>query len=675
MKNFKIAILGLALIPMMTMNAEGLDRKGVDRANLDESVAPGEDFYQYACGGWMKANPLQPQYSRFGTFDQLGENNREQLKELVQNLNEQHPAMGTVAQKVNDLYRQGLDSVKLNKDGAEPLKADLAKIAAAKRADFIDLIVWLHNGISNAFFGSGVGADMKNSTKNVVYLDQSGYSLGDRDYYIENDANTVKIRTAYVKYLEKMFTLCGYKASAAKSAAKNVMKIETALAKAAMPREKLRDVKSQYNPYTVAQLKKAYPNIEWDRYLAGLGLSKADTLIVGQPTFFTVADGLMKSLSDKEIKDYLAFKYIRSAATSLSDDFMEATFDMFGRTIQGTKEMQPRWKRALSVPNGILGEAVGQLYVEKYFPASSKEKMLKLVNNLKKALAEHIAGLTWMSEKTKVNALVKLNSFTVKIGYPDKWRDYSGMNIDPKASYWENIKNADLFQARYEYSQLGKPVDKDKWGMTPQTVNAYYNPGTNEICFPAGILQKPYFDPNADDAANYGAIGVVIGHEMTHGFDDEGRQFDQNGNMTDWWTKEDAAQFKTLTDKLADQYSAIKVLGETHANGRYTLGENIADHGGLRVAYTAFKKTAQGQSNEKIDGFTPDQRFYLSFANVWAGNITDQEILHRTKIDPHSLGKWRVDAALRNLEPFFEAFNIKAGDKMYLAPADRVTIW
>ena len=425
----------------------------------------------------------------------------------------------------------------------------------------------------------------------------------------------------------------------------------------------------------MAQLKADYPNVDWDAYFGTVGLKNVDKACVMQLQAMAKANEMMASLKDEEIKDYLTFKYVDAASCYLTDEYEQANFDMYSRAMSGKQVMQPRWKRSLNVPNGVLGEAVGELYVKKYFPEESKKKMLKLVNNLRIALAEHIAGLTWMSPKTKVNALVKLNSFTVKVGYPDTWRDYSGINIDRNAYYWTNVKNARQFEADYQYSQLGKPVDKAKWQMTPQTVNAYYDPSTNEICFPAGILQKPYFDPEADDASNYGAIGVVIGHEMTHGFDDQGRNFDHNGNMVDWWTAEDAAKFQQLADKLGAQYSAEIVADDVHANGTFTMGENIADHGGLRVAYSALKKTEQGASDELIDGFTPDQRFFLSYANVWAANITKEEILRRTKVDPHSLGINRVNVAIRNLEPFFKAFDIKPGEKMWRAPEDRVTIW
>ena len=665
--------MSLALVSSMAVSAGTLE-KAVDRSNLDTSVAPGENFYQYACGGWMKANPLDPQYARFGTFDQLAENSREQLKNLIMNLGDNH-AKGSIEQKVNDLFKMGLDSVRLNREGNAPLKADIAKIQQLGRNGASAAIAWLHNGIANPFFESAVMADLKNSSVNLFYLCQGGLGLGDRDYYLENDANTVKVRNAYAKYVEQVLKLAGYKGGDAKKASASVMKIETELARVAMSREEQRDYSKQYNIYTVAQLKSDYPNIDWDAYFGGLGLNNVDKVCVMQPKSIAKVNELMKSLNDKELRDYLVFNYVSSAANYLSDDFVQADFDMFSKTLSGKKTMQPRWKRSLSVPNNLLGEAVGQLYVAKYFPPESKKKMQELVNNLRVALGEHIANLSWMSPKTKVNALVKLNSFTVKIGYPDKWRDYSAVSIDAANSYWNNVKGAKQFEAQFQYSQLGKPVDKDRWQMTPQTVNAYYDPSTNEICFPAAILQPPYFDPKADDASNYGAIGVVIGHEMTHGFDDQGRNFDQNGNMVDWWTADDAAKFQKLADRLGAQYSAVVVADTVHANGQFTMGENIADHGGLRVSYSAFKKTEQGKGNTPIDGFTPDQRFYLSYANVWAANITKEEILRRTKIDPHSLGVNRVNVAIRNLDSFFNAFGIKAGDKMYREPADRVIIW
>ena len=668
----KITVFIMALVAMTA--AAGNNIKAVDRENLDPNTAPGTNFYQYACGGWKLNNPLDPQYARFGTFDQLAENSRNQVKDIITNLGTNNP-IGSIKQKVGDLYALGMDSVRLNQEGMAPLVEGIKKYQAMTSKDFSVAIADMHNGIADPFFNSSVMADMKDSNTNMLYLMQGGLGMGDRDYYLENDANTAKVRTAYINYIQRLFQLIGYKKGNAKKAAQNIMSIETRLAKVAMTREDSRDYSKLYNVTTVAQLKADYPNISWDQYFYGLGIKNLDKVCVFQPKSIALVNEMLKSLKEQNIRDYLIFKYIDAASPYLSDAFADANFDIYSRAMSGKQVKMPRWKHSLDVPNTLLGEAVGQLYVEKYFPADSKKKMQQLVENLKKALGEHIATLSWMSPKTKVNALVKLNSFTVKIGYPDKWRDYSSLNIDPSKSYWENVLNARRFQAKYEYSQLGKPVDKERWFMTPQTVNAYYEPSSNEICFPAGILQAPYFDPNADEACNYGAIGVVIGHEMTHGFDDQGRNFDHNGNMVDWWTAEDAAKFQELANKLGAQYSAEIVADDVHANGNFTMGENIADHGGLRVAYSAFKKTEQGKGNELIDGFTPDQRFYLSYANVWAANITKEEMLRRTKVDPHSLGINRVNVAIRNLEEFFNAFNIVEGMGMWRDPADRVIIW
>ena len=672
----KPILLTFAFSSLLSMSAaENGKIAGVNPANIDNSVDPRVDFYDYACGGWMKANPIGDEYSRYGSFDALAENNKLQLKTLFEELAQSKQEQGSVGQKVRDLYLLGMDSARRNREGAQPVMADIAKIQNMKLADLNDIITWEQSNIGSPFFGCGVEADLMNSDINALYISQPGLGLPDRDYYIVASKENQQIMVAYTNYLEKIFTLVGYNKKAAKKAAKNIIALETKIAEWSMSREEQRDIAKMYNPVPYAQLCEEYNSIDWKSVFNSLNLNNIDTVIITQPKALKQVNDLMPKLSLQEVKDYLVFNYISSASSYLSNDFTEANFEMYSKTLQGTKEMQPMWKRALNVPNGILGEAVGELYVAKYFANGSKEKMLKIVNNLKIALGEHIATLPWMSETTKINALVKLNSFTVKIGYPDKWKDYSGITVDVNKSYWENVKNAIIFKSKEEYAKCGKQVDRDEWFMTPQTVNAYYNPTTNEICFPAGILQPPFFDVNADDASNYGAIGVVIGHEMTHGFDDQGRNFDQNGNMKDWWTEEDANRFKELTSILVKQYDSIIVLGDEHANGKFTLGENIADHGGLRVSYTAFKKTQQGRSEEKTDGFTPDQRFFLSYAGVWAGNIRDAEILRRTKTDPHSLGRWRVNAALKNIEPFFKAFNIKEGDPMFLAPAERVTIW
>ena len=568
-----------------------------------------------------------------------------------------------------------MDSVRLNAEGAAPLVQYIAQIKSLTRDQFMAAIADQHKGVSAPFFNSAVMADLKDSNTNMFYLTQDGLGMGDRDYYLDNDANTVKVRNAYINYIQKIFELIGYKKGNAKKAAQHVMTIETALAKVAMTREETRDYSKLYNVMSLDQLKSSYPNINWGLYFATLDINDIDKVCVFQPKSLAKVNEMMKTVKEEDVKEYLIFKYADAASPYLSDAFADANFDMYSRAMSGKQVKMPRWKHSLEVPNTLLGEAVGQLYVEKYFPADSKKKMQQLVDNLKKALGEHIATLSWMSPKTKVNALVKLNSFTVKIGYPDKWRDYSALDIDPGKSFWENVLAARRFQAEYEYDQLDKPVDKERWFMTPQTVNAYYEPSSNEICFPAGILQAPYFDPNADEACNYGAIGVVIGHEMTHGFDDQGRNFDQNGNMVDWWTAEDAAKFQELANKLGAQYSAEIIADDVHANGQFTMGENIADHGGLRVAYSAFKNTEQGKGNTLIDGFTPDQRFFLSYANVWANNITKEEMLRRTKVDPHSLGVNRVNVAIRNLEEFFKAFDIEPGMAMWRDPADRVIIW
>ena len=670
MRQFSLLIMALIAMTMVAGNPI----KAVDRNNLDLNATPGNNFYQYACGGWMLNNPLDPQYARFGTFDQLRENCRDQVKDIITTLGTNN-LMGSLKQKVGDLYAMGMDSVRLNKEGMAPLVEMITAIKSLNRNQFASAIADQHKGIGDPFFNSAVMADLKNSNDNMLYLMQGGLGMGDRDYYLDTDENTTKVRNAYSNYIQQLFQLIGYKKGNAKKAAQHVMAIETALAKVAMTREETRDYSKLYNLTSVVQLKADYPNINWDQYFNTLNIKNLETVCVFQPKSLAKVNEMIKTLKEEDVREYLIFKYVDAAAPYLSDDFTDANFDMYSRAMSGQQVKMPRWKHSLDVPNTLLGEAVGQLYVEKYFPADSKKKMQQLVDNLKKALGEHIAGLSWMSPKTKVNALVKLNSFTVKIGYPDKWRDYSNLDIDPGKSYWENILNARRFQAEYEYDQLGKPVDKERWYMTPQTVNAYYEPSTNEICFPAGILQAPYFDPDADDASNYGAIGVVIGHEMTHGFDDQGRNFDQNGNMVDWWTAEDAAKFQELANKLGDQYSAEIVADDVHANGTFTMGENIADHGGLRVAYSAFKNTDQGKGDVMIDGFTPDQRFFLSYANVWAANITKEEMLRRTKLDPHSLGVNRVNVAIRNLEEFFNAFNIEPGMKMWRDPADRVIIW
>ena len=672
MKQYITLALSLSLL---TAGAQSPAPRGVDRANLDLSVTPGTDFYQYACGGWMKANPLSDEYSRYGTFDRLGELNRSQVRDLVLGLDTATAAPGSNAQKIADLYALGMDADRLNIEGAAPLTADLAVIAGVTRDRIVDLMATMP-GV-DAFFATGVEADMMNVDRNAMYWSQGGLGLGDRDYYLEDTDDTRKVRAAYREYLHTLARLVGYDDAAAYRLTGNVMDIETRLARAAMSREELRDPAASYNPTAMTDLARDYPAVDLRRYFAKQGINDIDTLIVGQPKSLQEVNDILASASEQALRDYITAGYISAAAPFLSDDFVAARFAL-SQALSGVKEQQPRWKRALSVPNSMLGEALGELYVAQYFPPEAKEKMLHLVGNLQKALGQHIEALEWMSPATKAKALEKLSTFTVKIGYPDKWRDYSALTVDPSESYWNNVQQAIIFNRNYNLADYGKPVDKARWFMTPQTVNAYYNPTTNEICFPAGILQAPYFNPEADDAENYGAIGVVIGHEMTHGFDDQGRQFDKNGNFSNWWTEADAEAFTRLADGLAAQFYAIEVAPGVHANGRFTLGENIADQGGLRVAHTAYHNALKESGNpegETIDGFTPDQRFYLSYANVWAGNIREAEILKRTKTDPHSLGRWRVNASLRNIAPFFEAFDITDGQPMWRPEAERVVIW
>ncbi len=647
-------------------------KRDVDRANLDPTADPRDDFYDYACGGWMKANPLKPEFARYGTFDELRENNRIQLRDLITGLDTENAVPGSVAQKIGDLYKMGLDSERLNSEGAQPVMADIKAINTTPKADICELLATCIG--SDAFFNTGVEADMMDSDNNAMYWSQGGLGLGDRDYYLEDSDNARNIRDAYRNFVVTLAGLAGYDEKDSQRVADNVMKIETSLARAAMPREELRDPAATYNPMTIEEIEEKYPNIGMRRYFAAQGIDDITTVIIGQPKSLAEVDRLMSELSETELHDYITAGYLASAAEYLSDDFVNAKFEL-SKVVSGVERPMPRWKRALGVPNALLGEAVGQLYVEKYFPLSAKEKMLDLVGNLKTALGEHIDNLSWMSDTTKARAREKLDAFSVKIGYPDKWRDYSSLTIDIRKSYWDNIKSAIKHEIDYNLSDWGKPVDKSRWYMPPQIVNAYYSPLSNEICFPAGILQAPYFNPDADAAENYGAIGVVIGHEMTHGFDDQGSRFDKDGNFADWWSADDREKFQSLTAGLVKQFDDITVLGDTHANGRFTLGENIADQGGIRIAYTAYHNSLNGASGENIDGFTPDQRFFLSYANVWAGNIRDEEILLRTKTDPHSLGRWRVNGTLRNIEPFFKAFDIKEGDTMFLPPEQRIIIW
>ena len=670
-----LAIAALAADAQAPAAAQGAVH-GVNKADMDMSVRPGDDFYQYAGGGWLKANPMKPEYSSYGVFNDLAETNRKQIRELFENLSKEKHAFGSVGQKVADLYNMAMDSVRLNKEGAAPLQKDLDKVKAfSKKADFTAFIADQHLYKGNPFFGIGVDTDLKNSDLNVMWLSAGTSGLPDRDYYLNTDADSKKKQEAYRVYLSKIFQLSGYKKKEAEKAAKVIYNIEYQFAEAKMSRAEARDYNKLYNIYTIDMLQKDYPAIQWAKYFELMGVKDVKQVILTEPKVMAVAQKLMSTLSEQDIKYYVAGLIIKSSTSVLSDDFVNANFDFYGRLLNGQKEQKARWKRALGFPNSLLGEAVGELYVSKYFAGESKAKMLKLIDNLRKALATRIANLTWMNDTTKINALVKLNSFTVKVGYPDKWRDYSKLTIDPAKSLYDNVAAATYVETLRNLEKFGKPVDKSEWGMTPQTVNAYYNPTTNEICFPAAILQAPFFDVNADDATNYGAIGVVIGHEMTHGFDDQGRNFNADGNMVDWWTAGDSKRFTAAAEKLAAQFDQITVVGDLKANGHLTLGENIADQGGLRISYDAFKTTQQFQEGKDIDGFTPAQRFYLSYGRIWAEHMTEEAIYQQTKSDPHSIGRNRVNATLRNIDTWYDAFGVKEGDKMWLAPAERAIVW
>ena len=676
-KMFPFLAAGIvALASCNTPQKEVVKIAAINPANMDTTVAAGTDFYEYACGGWIKNNPLKPEYARFGTFDQLLENNQEQLRVLIEELSTTPHEAGSVAGKIGALYAMGLDSTKLNADGVAPIKEELAAInALATKSDVSKMVATLHKEGMAPFFALFVGADEKNSAMNIVQLYQAGIGMGDRDYYLLEDEGSAKMRDAYRAYINKLFTLAGSSPEQADAAVDAVMKIEKAIAEISYGREDLRDSQKNYNKLAYEDFKQIESPLDWDVYFESMGLAGLKELDAKQINFYKDMNKALQNTTVDEQKYYLAFNLLSAAAPYLSDDFVDADFEFYGKVMSGKQEQQPRWKRSLNTVNGALGEAVGEMYVEKYFPASSKEKMLTLVGNLQTALSERINGLEWMSDTTKAKAQEKLAAFTVKIGYPDKWRDYSGLEIKDD-SYWANVRRSNIFDMAYQLADVDKPVDKSRWHMNPQTVNAYYNPTTNEICFPAAILQPPFFNPDADDAVNYGAIGVVIGHEMTHGFDDQGRNYDKDGNLIDWWTAEDAVRFKERADKLVDQYDQIIVIDTLHANGRFTLGENIADHGGLLVAHQAYLNSLKGKETPApIDGFTNEQRFFLGYATLWGQNIRPEEIRRRTKIDPHSLGKWRVNAALRNIAPFYAAFDIKEGDPMFMAPADRVVIW
>ena len=676
-KNYvAVATLAFAMLTSCAGQKEAKSTSGIDLANMDTTVSAGTDFFRYACGGWNDAHPLTAEYSRYGTFDELFENSQKQLRELIEGLAAQkNNQAGSAAQKIGDLYNMAMDSVTLNKQGAEPVKAMLDKIAGMKdKSEIVPMMTEMaHIGIGT-YFHSYVYADPKNSSLNIFQMGQGGINLGEKEYYLDTDSITQNIREQYKLYIGKLFQLAGFSEADAQQKVADVMEIETAIAKVSRSATELRDPEANYHKMSFDELKKTIAGIDWDAYMKGLGIQAPAELNVEQVEPIQEVARLMNTLPLSKHVSYLEYNLLDAAASCLSDDFVAARFDFYGKVLSGRQVNQPRWKRAVNSVNGMLGELVGEMYVEKYFPAAAKERMVKLVKNLQTALGERIDAQEWMSDSTKIRAHEKLATFHVKVGYPDKWKEYSKLEIK-NDSYWANVCRASEWGFNDMYSRIGKPVDKDEWLMTPQTVNAYYNPSTNEICFPAAILQPPFFNMEADDAANYGAIGVVIGHEMTHGFDDQGRQFDKDGNLTDWWAPGDADRFKERAQVMVDFFNKIEVLPGLQANGELTLGENLADHGGLNVAYLAFQNATKDAPLGVVDGFTPEQRFFLAYATLWAGNIRDEQIRVYTKSDPHSLGKWRVNGALPHIQAWYDAFHITPSDPLYVAPENRVNVW
>ncbi len=652
---------------------------GVKRENLNESVRPQDDFYEFACGGWMKNNPLPAAYSRFGAFDEISLENDKRINAILLELEQGTYAQGTLEQKISDLYRLAIDSVRRNAEGVSPVMPYIAEMEGAKDKSALEALQEKY-----AAFGYGVpyfyffAADEKDSKNNILNIYQGGLTLRQKEYYLDEDSSTVKIREEYRNHIVRMFTLFGFSEAEAREKMEHILKVETDLATVSKSRTELRDVEANYNKATLKDFETYYPNLRLTALANAEGIDTKyfETLVVGQPYFLAAADNIMGELTADELRAIMEWSLINDAASLLSDEVVAASFDFWGKVLSGRQEDYERWKKATSIVDGVLGEALGKIYCERYFPESSKARMMTLVANLQRSLGERIMAQTWMSDETKAVSMDKLDAFYVKIGYPDKWRDMSGLVIDPALSLFDNMQAAHLFRDKQMIEErAGKPVDKDEWQMTPQTVNAYYNPTTNEICFPAGILQPPFFDAAADDAFNYGAIGVVIGHEMTHGFDDQGSHFDKEGNMVDWWKPSDVENFKNRTAEYAVWFSKIKVLPDLNANGQMTLGENLADHGGLNVAFNAYKNATAEAPLEEKEGFTADQRFFLAYAGVWGQNITTEEIRNRTLNDVHALGKWRVDGALPHIGMWYEAFDVQEGDEMYIPESERLDLW
>lgn len=650
---------------------------GLDKANMDLTVKPGADFYRYATGGWCDVHPLTAEYARYSQFEALNENNHKQLRELIENIaSKQHP-QGTLEQKIGSLYRLAMDSVRRNQEDYAPIQAMLNEIEAiSTKAEISYTTARLFSRGIDCFFGLGCEADKKDAEWNLMQIDQGGISMGERNYYLGDDEPTRHIREAYRLYVRHLFGMTGKSATEAEKSMEAVMNIETRIARASYSATEQRDVEKNYHKMSYRQLLTDFPGIDWSTLFLLNGIPAVEYVTVNQPEPIHEVEKILAECTVEELKAYLYYKTVDDAASSLSDRFRAEAFNFYNHTMSGAEQDRPRWKRAISSVEGALGMAVGKMYVEKYFPESSKKRMEELVKNLQQALRQRIAQQTWMTEETKRQAYEKLDAFYVKIGYPDQWIDYSALNIDETLSYYENLVRATQFMSHYYIDKrVNKRTDRTEWLMKPQTINAYYNPTTNEICFPAGILQPPFFNAEADDACNYGAIGVVIGHEMTHGFDDQGSQFDKDGNLKDWWTETDKANFKKRTDVMRRFFDQVEVLPGLNANGQLTLGENIADHGGLNIAFQALQNAMKTHPLPSKDGFTPEQRFFLSYGLIWANNIREEMLRKQVQTDPHSPARWRVNGALPHIEAWYKAFNISKKDLLYVPQKERVDVW
>ena len=676
-KHLTVVLLGAATTLAVEATAQQVNKNPfIDKSNMDLSVKPGDDFYRYASGKWLEVNPVPAKETRWGSFNVLRDFNINAVKTiLAETAQNKNAAPGSLEKRVGDFYAAGMDSVAIDKLGFTPIKGDLKKAGQVKNLKEVlaQSAAMRTSGIAAPLYGFYVGQDRKNPNTMVPQISQGGTTLPDRDYYLKNDPRSAKIQEAYKTYITKLFTLTGVPQAAAQKNAETIFNLEKKMAEAQMSRVEMRDPYKTYNKFAVADLSKANPNLNWKALMAQMKVTGQDTVLVNSPKFFTELNGLLTSTPIADWKIYLQWNVLKSAAPHLSTPFVDANF-AYSQTLTGQKVQTPRWQRMSSLTDGTIGELLGQLYVKKHFKPEAKARMEELISNLIKAYEIRIQNLDWMSPATKEKALAKLHTFTPKIAYPNKWKNYEGLQIN-RNTYFQNVRNAGVWAYNDMISQLGKPVDRIKWGMTAPTVNAYYNPVMNEIVFPAGILQFPFFDPAADDAVNYGGIGAVIGHEISHGFDDSGSQYDKDGTLRNWWTPEDLARFKEKATALQMQYDAYTVLDTIHVNGKLTLGENIGDLGGLNAAYEAFKMTKQGKSNEKIDGFTPDQRFFLAWAQVWRGNILPESAAQQIVTDPHSPGEYRTIGAPVNMDAWYQAFNIQPGDKLYKKPADRIKIW